>query len=575
MSITATKRWVFAEAAPPALLRRFKGLSPIMAQVLYNRGFDDPDAAARFFYVRDVDTTAFNPFNLDDMPKAVARLRAAIRTGEKIVVYGDFDADGVTSTTLLVQALRALGADAAPYIPKRVDEGYGLNTPALQKLARDGVQVVVTVDCGIRSLQEVEEGKAAGLDIIISDHHSLGAELPNAYAVINCKREKYPEKMLAGVGVAYKIAHALTLAEAANVRGRRNGARPFTPDELLDLVAIGTVADLMPLNHLENRTLVRRGLRLINEGGRPGLRALLDVSGVKLGEVTATTIGFIIGPRINAAGRLDDAMIAYNLLAAPTYEDALPWAEKLQELNTQRQEITREAQDKIREKLDFTSDLSMIIAGDRSFQPGIVGLVAGRLVEEFSIPAVVMEEGDEESRASCRSIPGFDITAALDQCADLLVRHGGHALAAGFTVRNENIPALRHRLTGIASEALRDTPLEPVLEIDAVLDMPQISEGLISEIAMLEPTGHSNPRPIFSLHGARVMEARTVGRDERHLRLKLARPGQPPLDGIGFGLGAWANRLPECVDVAFELEMNEWNGRRSVQMKLQDVRPAQ
>lgn len=573
MSITLTKRWLVAPAIPDALAHRYRGVSRVMAQILYNRGFDNPDDAARFFYVKEVDHTQHSPFNLDDMPKAISRLRTALRKGEKIVVYGDFDADGVTSTTLMVQTLRALGGHAIPYIPHRADEGYGLNTPALHKLAADGVKVVVTVDCGIRSVQEVEDGNAVGLDIIVSDHHSLGPELPNAYAVINCKREKYPEKMLAGVGVAYKIAAGLALAENQNNKGRRNGA--FHPDSLLDLVAIGTVADLMPLNRLENRALVQRGLQLINQGNRPGLRALLEVAGVKLGDVTAMTIGYVIGPRINAAGRLDDAMVAYNVLAAPTYEDALPWAEKLQSLNVQRQEITREAQDKIRTKLDTDFTSPLIFASDSTFTPGIVGLVAGRLVEEFFLPAVVMEEGDEESRASCRSIPQFDITAALDTCADLLVRHGGHALAAGFTVRNENIPALMDRLTGLAKDSLHGQTLVPTLEIDAELSMAQVNEELVREIGMLEPTGHDNPRPVFCLRNARVLEVRTVGKDERHLRIKLARAGQPPLDCIGFGLGEWAYTLPDCVDVAFELEINEWNGRRNLQLKLQDVRPTE
>lgn len=589
MSITLSKRWLVAPAIPETLARRYRGVSPVMAQVLYNRGFDNPDDAARFFYVKEVDQTQHSPFNLDDMPKAISRLRTALRKGEKIVVYGDFDADGVTSTALMVQTLRALGGLAMPYIPHRADEGYGLNTPALQKLASEGVKVVVTVDCGIRSVQEVEDGKAVGLDIIVSDHHSLGPELPDAYAVINCKREKYPEKMLAGVGVAYKIASGLALAENQNSKGRRNGGGngngaasnghypngAFHPDSLLDLVAIGTVADLMPLNRLENRALVQRGLQLINQGTRPGLRALLEVAGVKPGEVTATTIGYIIGPRINAAGRLDDAMVAYNALAAPTYEEALPWAEKLQALNVQRQEITRDAQDKIRSKLDTDFTSPLIFASDSTFTPGIVGLVAGRLVEEFFLPAIVMEEGDEESRASCRSIPQFDITAALDNCADLLVRHGGHALAAGFTVRNENIPALIDRLTGLAKDSLHGQTLVPTLEIDAELSMGQVNEELVREIGMLEPTGHDNPRPVFCLRNARVLEVRTVGKDERHLRIKIARAGQPPLDCIGFGLGEWAYTLPDCVDVAFELEINEWNGRRNLQLKLQDVRPAE
>jgi single-stranded-DNA-specific exonuclease len=562
------KRWMVASAAPPDLLRRYRGMSPMMAQVLYNRGFHEPEAAYRFLYTKDC---SHSPFDLTDMPKAVSRIRQAIRNRERVVVYGDFDADGVTSTTLLVQALRTLGANVTPYIPHRVDEGYGLNSPALIKMANEGVKLVITVDCGIRSVDEVEDGKSAGLDIIVTDHHSLGADIPNAYAVINPKREgKYPEDMLAGVGVAYKVVEALLLAERAN--SGRGKQPPLNLDSLVDLVAIGTVADLMPLNREENRALVRRGLEVLNTAQRPGVRALLEVCGVKPGNVTAMSIGFGIGPRINAAGRLEDAMQAYRLLSATTEGEAKEWAEKLDALNVRRQDITRAAQEKIREKLEKSAGLPLIFASDSSFEPGIVGLVAGKLTEEFYLPTVVMEEGETESRASCRSIPQFDITKALDQCADLLVRHGGHTLAAGFTVLNENIPALKDRLVGLAQDALRGQTLVPTLEIDSKLDIHQLHDGLIGELEMLEPTGHGNTRPTFMVEKARILETRTVGKDERHLKLKIARAGQPPLDAIGFGLGEWAHREFESLDLAFQLEMNEWNGKQSLQLRLHDVR---
>jgi single-stranded-DNA-specific exonuclease len=531
-------------------------MSPVMAQTLYNRGFHEPESAYRFLYTKDC---SHSPFDLTDMQKAVARIRQAIRAKERIVVYGDFDADGVTSTTLMVQALRAIGGNVTPYIPHRIDEGYGLNSPALVKMAKEGIKLVITVDCGIRSVQEVEDGKAAGVDIIITDHHSLGEDIPDAYAVINPKREgKYPEEMLAGVGVAYKVVQALLLAEKAN--NGRGKQPPFDLDMLVDLVAIGTVADLMPLNREENRALVRRGLEMLNLAQRPGVRALLEVSGIKPGSVTAMSIGFGIGPRINAAGRLEDAMQAYRLLSATTEEEAKQWAEKLDTLNAKRQDITRAAQDKIREKLERVAGLPLIFASDSS------------LTEEYYLPAVVMEEGETESRASCRSIPQFDITRALDQCADLLVRHGGHTLAAGFTVLNENIPALKDRLIGIAQDALHGQTLAPTLEIDAKLDIHQLHDGLIEELEMLEPTGHGNSRPVFMVEKARILEARTVGKDERHLKLKIARAGQPPLDAIGFGLGEWAAYEGNYLDLAFQLEMNEWNGKQSLQLRLQDVR---
>lgn len=312
-SVSIPKRWVIAPAAPTELLQRYRGVSPLLAQLLYNRGLADPETAYRFLYTKDL---SHNPFQLQDMHKLVGRVRQAIKNHELIIVYGDFDADGVTSTTLMMQALRALGAQVKPYIPHRIDEGYGLNSPALEKLAQAGAKLVITVDCGIRSVQEVEDGKRAGLDIIVTDHHSLGTDLPNAYAVINPKREGYPEDMLAGVGVAYKVAEALLSAERQN--GRKGSRPPLELDHLIDLVAIGTVADLMPLNRVENRALVRRGLEALNQARRPGIRALLEVTGLKPGDISAMSIGFALGPRINAAGRLEDAMQAYRLLPRPT-----------------------------------------------------------------------------------------------------------------------------------------------------------------------------------------------------------------------------------------------------------------
>lgn len=563
------KRWNIAPTASQAELRRYRGVSTVLAQILLNRGFHDTEAAYRFLYSKDGES---NPFSMKGVNQAVTRLRAAIKNREKIVVYGDFDADGVTSTTLLVQVLRTLNADVEPYIPHRIDEGYGLNSEALYTLAKRGVKLVVTVDCGIRSVQEVEDGKAAGLDIIITDHHSIGPELPRAYTIVNPQQEdcKYPEKKLAGVGVAYTLADALL--RAANANGRK-GAAVLKADDLIDLVAIGTVADLMPLDHLENRMLVRRGLEKINVQPRPGIQALLEVAGVQIGGVSATSIGFTIGPRINAAGRLDSAMLAYELLSARTLEEAKGYAQKLQSLNAKRQDLTREAQELVSGQI-ADGDQALIFASDEHFPQGIVGLVAGRLVETYYRPTVIVQQGVEESHGSARSIPQFDITRALDQCADLLVRHGGHALAAGFTVINDNLNPLRERLTAIARATLDGQELTPTLNVDALVDVNQLSEALVDELALLEPMGYMNPQPVFATLNARMLECRTVGKDEQHLKLRLARAGQPPLDGIGFGLGEWAGQLPERVDVAYSLEINEWNGRRTLQVNVQDIRPA-
>lgn len=569
------KRWVILPEAPRELLARYQDehISRTMAQVLYNRGYTTPQEAVKFLYTKDLGELNYNSFDMDDMMKAVQRIRQAIMRNEPMMVYGDFDADGVTSTTLMMQALREMGARVEPYIPHRVDEGYGLNSPALEKAAQSGIKLVITVDCGIRSVQEAEDARRYGLDLVITDHHSLGPDLPDAFAVVNCKRGKYPEDMLAGVGVAYKLIETLDKVARAN-NGKRY--KPLNLEHFLDLVAIGTVADIMPLNRLENRVMVRRGLEVINNAPRPGIRALLEVSNIEPGTVTTGTIGFAIGPRINAAGRLDDAKIAYKLLSATDLHEARHYAQKLQDLNAKRQDITRAAQEKIREKMAQETVGAIIFASDPSFEPGIVGLVAGRLAEEYFLPAVILEEGDGESRASCRSIPQFDITAALDECADLLVRHGGHALAAGFTVMNQNIPALRDRLTGLAREQLRGQELVPTLEIDKRLDVHELDETLVNELTLLEPTGNGNRQPTFAVEGVTVLEARTVGKDDKHLKLRIARAGQPPLDAIGFGFGEWANKINGTqVDLAFQLEMNEWNGRSSLQLRLQDIRKTQ
>jgi single-stranded-DNA-specific exonuclease len=571
------KRWIVAPPAAPDLLHRFNGLNPLLAQVLINRGIDDP-ADARAFLTDRSHTN--DPFDLVDMRKAVARIRQAIKRREPIVVYGDFDADGVTSTALLVEALRRFNARVQAYIPHRIDEGYGLNSDVLERMAKAGIGLVITVDCGIRSVQEVRDASEHGLDVIVTDHHSLGPELPEAVAVVNPKRDGYPEPMLAGVGVAFKVVQALIMAERHNAP-RRERSRPDWPGHIeiadfLDLVAIGTVADLMPLGHLENRVLVRRGLDVLNQARRPGVRALLEVAGVKPGEVSASTIGFALGPRINAAGRLDSAMLAFDLLTAPDDATAAPLAERLQQLNTLRQQKTRDAQELVREQLEDIADPPLIIARHTAFEPGIVGLVAGRLVEEYFRPVVVMEDGDEESRASCRSIPEFDITAALDECADLLVRHGGHALAAGFTVHRDNIPMLQDRLTEIARAKLDGKTLQPTLEIDVEVGIDDLSESLVREFEVLEPCGNGNETPTLMARACRIAHRQTVGNDKRHLKLKLVRNGNgQTLDAIGFGLGERADSLPDVVDIAFQLEINEWNGYRNLQANLRDIRPAE
>ena len=569
------KEWDLARRAPASWLDECQGIHPVLAQILFNRGFENPMDAQRFLYERELTE---DPYDMKDMAKAVERINRAIAEHEPIVVYGDFDADGVTAAALMMQVLQALGGQADVYFPDRIKEGYGLNTPALLSLAEQGAKVVITVDCGIRSVDEVRDGLQAGLDMIVTDHHSIGPEMPPALAVINPQQADCKSSPnLAGVGVAFMLAKALLHHRWRT--GRAGYPEGLRQSDLLDLAAIGTVADVVPLNDSLNRRLVWHGLNTINEMRRPGINALIRVAGLKPGQISATDIGFRLGPRINAAGRLDDARIAYNLLTAVSIDEAMAYAQKLDDaqklhqINRERQKLTHQAEAAIKEQVKNAENLPLIFEGDESFHPGIVGLVASRLVETYYRPAIVFQRGDEQSRASCRSIPEFHITRALDECADLLVRHGGHAMAAGFTVDNRNIDVLHERLAQDAAATFEGQNLRPTLHIDQELDLDDLSADLAQAIQALEPTGQENPAAIFMSRGLEVLDCRTVGKDDKHLKLKLGRHGQP-IDAIGFRMGDWAGKLPSSIDVAYHLEINEWNGYRRLQMRLLDIRPA-
>jgi single-stranded-DNA-specific exonuclease len=548
-------------------LARFPDQPPLVVQLLHNRGIDDPDAAHHFL---GEGITTDNPFALKGMNAAVSRLRRAIRRGELVAVYGDFDTDGVTATALLVEALSAHGAQVKPYIPHRVDEGYGLNLDALRRLYRRGARVVVTVDCGIRALREVERA-SRGLDLIVTDHHSVGDELPPAVAVINPKQPgcPYPFKELSGVGVAFKLAQALLRVQ------RRMGRSPdVTEESLVDLAALGTVADLVPLLG-ENRSLVRRGLEALNEGTRPGVEALMADAGLRRGDVDATAIGFRLGPRLNAAGRVDTAMLAYRLLTSRDPLETKELAGSLGALNRRRQELTEETVAAAEAQvLASHPDAHLYLAASKDFLPGIVGLAASRLTEAYYRPSIVVELGDEESRGSCRSIPEFHITNALDKCADMLVRHGGHAAAAGFTVATDKLGNLRRRLQALAAEQLADVDLRPTLKIDVEIPLEEVdwaTHGLLSQI---EPCGMDNPQPVLVSRGVAVHSQRAVGSEQKHLKLALRDGRGVAWDAIAFRRGDLSGQVPARVDVAYTLGVNEWNHEKRLQLNVQDLRPA-
>jgi single-stranded-DNA-specific exonuclease len=564
------KRWQIAPPVPPSHIARFSHLHPILVQVLYNRGLTDPDDVSAF-----LDSTAgeTNPFAIEGMNAAVTRLRQALRAGEPAVVYGDFDADGVTATALLVQTLRAFGGQAHPYIPHRVDEGYGLHKGALTRLAHSGTRVVVTVDCGVRSLEEVAHANQLGLDVIITDHHSVGPRLPDTVAVIDLKRanSSYPFHELAGVGVAYKLAQALLRSHRQTPAAARDVS--LEEDDLLDLVALGTVADLVPLLG-ENRSLVQRGLSCINRMERPGVEALCRQAGLQPGKVDATAIGYALAPRLNAAGRMAHAKDAYQLLETTYPAEAERLANKLGQLNRRRQQLTLETQEQARQLvLEKGDDSPLLFAASPDFMAGIVGLAASRLVDEFYRPAAVVEIGKRVSKGSARSIPEFHITEALDACADLLVQHGGHAAAAGFTVANDNLDKLAARLRKLAAEQLAGVELTPVLSIDAEIELSQMSWDLQRELSQLEPCGYANPHPLFLSRNVRVAGRRAVGDEGQHLKLTLSDRGVA-WDGIAFRQGEWVGKLPDRIDLVYHLEVNEWNGQKRLQLNVQDIRPA-
>lgn len=561
-------RWNLPHPVPDAYRAHFPDLHPVAVQILYNRE-RNPEEARAFLERRPGPD---DPFALHGMNKAVDRIRWAIRRKEPIAVFGDFDADGVTATALLVITLRSMGADVRPYIPHRVEEGYGLNIPAIDELADAGARLLVTVDCGIRFPREIAHARRRGMEVIVTDHHLVGTEPLEAVAVVNPHQEEcpYPYKGLAGVGLAYKLAQGLL---RANRQVPLRGSVPLNEEELLDLVALGTVADLAPLTG-ENRYLVSRGLERLNRAPRVGVEALIRQSGLQPGRVDTWHIGFALGPRLNAAGRVAHAEKAYQLLTTDLPDEAERLARELDELNQERQRLTKEMQERARAVvLEREADRPLLFVADPEFPAGVVGLVASRLVDEFYRPAVIVEQGEEVSKGSARSIPEFHITRALDQCADLLKRHGGHAVAAGFAVPTRHLDELKRRLLDIAARELEGRELVPALEIDAEIPLKEANWPLWEAIQTLRPFGEGNPEPLFLTRNVWVRRAVPVGADNAHLKLLLS-DGRAVWDGIAFRQGEWAGRLPERVDVVYYLRENEWNGEARLQLEVQDLRPA-
>jgi single-stranded-DNA-specific exonuclease len=536
----------------------------VIRQILFNRGINNASQATSYFKADLPTETATNP--ILGLQEAIQRISYAIQHQESIVVYGDYDVDGVTSTALMTLALEAMGAIVTPYIPNRFDEGYGLNIEAINALKEDGTRLIITVDCGIRSPAEIAHAGELGIDTIISDHHHPAESLPDALAIINPKQpgDTYPEKDLAGVGLAYKIVEALIpYMEANNI----------VLNDFLDLVALGTVADLAPLSG-ENRALVKHGLEVIKTNQRQGLGSLMVVAGVKPEKISASDIGYTLGPRLNASGRLDSALASLNLLITNDVYVAGRLAQQLEVQNRERQRITKDIQE-MAESLALRDNdgTRLLFAAHPEFNPGVVGLAASRLSEAYYLPAIVAHQGETETRGSCRSIKEFHITEALDECQDLLVRHGGHAAAAGFTVENDKLPELEQRLKHLANEKLKDLDLRPTLVADAEIPLHDLKPELLPHLELIEPTGYGNRQPHFVSRDLFVdpHRTRTVGSDQSHLKMVVT-DGLVTYDAIAFRQGYWIDRLPKKVDLLYTFEVNEFNGRRYLQLNVKDIK---
>ncbi len=551
-------RWHLLPRIPDKLLTNTSGLPPLIAQLLFNRGLADPSRLASFIAADK--TLSDDPFLLPQMHEAVARIFQALLSGENIAVYGDFDADGITATALMVKGLSILEGKTIPYIPHRMNEGHGLKAAALERLYRQGASLVITVDCGITGLAEVKKVRKLGLDIVITDHHTPTAELPPAVAVVDPKLpdSNYPFSELAGVGVGFKLLQALF----------RGIGKEKQLDGLIDLVALGTVADVMPLVG-ENRYLVKEGLRVINDSPRLGIREILTQAGLPIGSVDSDSISWVIAPRLNTAGRLDHALASYELLMTDSPERARLLAAWLEKRNAERQRITTAAAARAREQVLAEGISPLLVIGGADYPAGVSGLVAGRMAGEFYRPAVVVRVGKTISTGSCRSIPEFNIILALNRCSSLFSRFGGHAQAAGFVLPTRNLPRLQESLLEIAATELAGADLRPKLDIDAEVALIDLGGDTFRAMQQLAPFGKGNPAPAFLSRRVEIVNLRTMGANDEHLRLRV-RQGGSLWDAVGFRLGNNLAEISSPLDIVYNLEIDRWGGEETLRLNILD-----
>jgi len=536
------------------------GYAPLTAMVLASRGMKDKKQADAYL---NCNSPLIDPFRMTDMDLAAGRVGLAMARGEKIAVFGDYDVDGITATCLLTDFLRRQGTRCVPYIPGRLEEGYGLNPIAIRQLKEEGVSLIVTVDCGITAVEEAQLCKSLGIDLVITDHHECKEELPEAVAVVDPHRPDggYPHKDLSGVGVAFKLASALCGSQEEVLR------------DYADMVCLGTVADVMPLQG-ENRVFVTRGLESLRHTKRPGIAALMSQSGCEAASLTASSVGYMLAPRINAAGRMGQIDLAVDLFLTDDPEKGEALAKALCELNKQRQSVESEIYQQVVQMLPQGEIPEAIVLADESWHQGVVGIVASRIAEEYCCPTFLICLDGEHGKASSRSFGGFNLFTALSSLSDLLESYGGHELAAGFTISRSQIPAFRQQICALAEAFYSDDNPRTVLEADCAIPPEMLTLHNIDSLNALEPCGNGCAKPMLVMEQLQVERISQVG-GGRHMRLRL-RHGRYGFNAIYFSATPESASVApgELVDVAFIPQVNEFRGERSVQMNVQDIRPS-
>lgn len=540
-----------------------------IATLLAIRGINSYDKAKSFF--RAERKQLHDPFLMKDMDKGAARLSSAIRNGETVIIYGDYDVDGTTATSILYTFLKSFGLPVEYYIPHRFKEGYGINPDGIAFAIQKKADLIVSVDCGITAIEETKYAKEKGIDMIICDHHNVGDSIPDAVAVLDPKRPdcQYPFDGLSGAGVGFKLVQGTV---------KKLGLSEKIPLQFLDLVAISIASDIVPIVD-ENRALMRKGLAMINSKPRIGIRALLDHIKIPPGSVSTSSIVFSIGPRINAAGRMGDASAAVELMIAENKDEAEKRAKELETINVKRRSTDSLTMDEATEMIEneFNMDeISSMVLHHPKWHLGVIGIVASRLVDAYYRPAIMLSTVDGKIKGSARSVKGFNIYKALKKCEDLLEQFGGHEYAAGLTMAEENLQEFRRRMNEIAGTNLSDNDFMPELEIECELDLENVDIKFWKVLSQFEPFGPGNMRPVFVSRDVCIKSGPTIVGKGGHLKMRVCQKNSASFDVIGFNMHKYEPLLRNCdndkIDIAYVLEENRWNGRRSLQMRLKDIR---